>query len=162
MGSKTLVVFFSASGITQRLATELARQAGADLAKIEPEIPYTQPDLDWSNKQSRSSIEMADRAFRPAISAATRSIQVDGYDTVLIGFPVWWYDAPTIVLSFLDGVDLTGKRAAVFVTSGSTGVAGPANTIQQAAPDATWMSSKRFSSAWTQEELSIWLNTVLQ
>ena len=103
--SKLLVAYFSASGITARAAEKLAKAAGADLYEIKPAIPYTRKDLDWTDKKSRSTVEMKDKAFRPEL--ADHDAPVGNYDTILLGFPVWWYTAPTIINTFLEAYDFT-------------------------------------------------------
>jgi flavodoxin len=117
--SKKLVAYFSASGVTGNVAKTLAEAAGADLYEIKPETPYTQPDLDWQDKTSRSTIEMNDKSFRPAI--ADKNANVAAYDVVFLGFPIWWYVAPTIVNTFLESYDFAGKTIILFATSGSSG-----------------------------------------
>lgn len=114
--SRKLVAYFSASGVTAKVAETLAEAIGADIYEIEPKVPYTKADLDWTNKQSRSSIEMNDPASRPAI-AGVRDNMAD-YDTLFVGFPIWWYVAPTIINTFMESYDLTGKTIIPFATSG--------------------------------------------
>ena len=118
--SKALVAYFSASGVTRKLAKELAEVAHADLFEIEPAQPYTAADLDWTNKRSRSTLEMNDPASRPEIAKACPELA--GYDTVYVGFPIWWYVAPTIVNTFLESGDFAGKRVVPFATSGGSGM----------------------------------------
>ena len=118
--SRKLVAYFSASGVTAKVAETLAEAIGADVYEIAPEIPYTKADLDWTNKQSRSSIEMSGLTSRPAI-AGMRDNMAD-YDTLFVGFPIWWYVAPTIINTFLESYDLTGKTIIPFATSGSSGM----------------------------------------
>ena len=117
--SNVLVAYFSASGTTARAAQSLAKAAGADLYEIKPAVPYTAADLDWNNKQSRSSVEMNDKNSRPAL--ADRDAPVAGHDVILLGFPVWWYTAPTIINTFLEAYDFTGKDIVLFATSGAAG-----------------------------------------
>ena len=116
--SKTLVAYFSASGVTARAAKSLAGAAGADLYEIRPAIPYTSADLDWTNKKSRSSVEMNDLSFRPAL--ADSDADIAGHDVILLGFPIWWYVAPTIINTFLESYDLSGKTVIPFATSGGS------------------------------------------
>ena len=120
--SKTLVAYFSASGVTKKLAQTLADAIGADLFAIEPKVPYTRADLNWMDKQSRSTIEMQNPASRPEIAGTCANIA--DYDTVFVGFPIWWYVAPTIVNTFLESCDLTGKTVVPFATSGGSGMGG--------------------------------------
>lgn len=119
MGNKTLVAYFSASGVTARAAELVAKAANADLFEIKPTVPYTSADLDWTNKNSRSTIEMKDKTFRPQI--ATKVENMDDYNTVFVGFPIWWYVAPTIINSFLESYDFSGKTVIPFATSGGSG-----------------------------------------
>ena len=116
--SKTLVAYFSASGTTAKTAQALAKAVNADLFEIKPAVPYTTADLNWQDKSSRSSVEMADHASRPALAEGDANIAA--YDTVFIGFPVWWYIAPTIINTFLEGYDFSGKTIVLFATSGGS------------------------------------------
>lgn len=119
MSKKMLVTYFSASGVTKKTASELASSIGADIFEIEPVTPYTQKDLDWMNKKSRSSVEMADKTSRPAI--AKKCENMADYDVVFVGFPIWWYVAPTIINTFLESYDFAGKTIVLFATSGGSG-----------------------------------------
>ena len=129
---KTLVAYFSATGTTKAAAQKLADEFNADLYEIAPEVPYTDADLDWRDKNSRSTIEMKDKSSRPAIKDKCDNIA--DYDTVWIGFPVWWYTAPTIVNTFIEAHNLDGKVLNVFATSGGSGVEGSANDLKKAYP----------------------------
>ena len=120
MSKKTLVAYFSASGTTAKAAKEIAEAAGADLYEIRPETPYTPADLDWTNKKSRSSLEMNDPACRPAIAQPVKDMAQ--YDTVLVGFPIWWYVEPRIIDTFLESYDFSGKTIIPFATSGGSGI----------------------------------------
>ena len=117
--SKKLVAYFSASGTTAKVAKTLAEAADADLYEIKPAVPYTKADLNWMDKKARSTVEMNDRAFRPAI--ADRNARVEEYDTVFVGFPIWWYVAPTIINTFLESYDFSNKTVILFATSGGSG-----------------------------------------
>ena len=117
--SKVLVAYFSASGVTAATAKNLAEAAGADLYEIKPAVPYTSADLNWQNKQSRSSIEMSDKASRPEL--ADKNAKIEDYDTIFVGFPVWWYVAPTIINTFLESYHFSGKTVILFATSGGSG-----------------------------------------
>ena len=117
--SKTLVAYFSANGTTAKVAKNLAEAAGADLYEIKPAMPYTQADLNWLDKKSRSSMEMSDKSSRPAL--ADQDADIRSYDKILLGFPIWWYVAPTIINSFLESYDFSGKKIVLFATSGSSG-----------------------------------------
>ena len=116
---KVLVAYFSASGTTAQKAKEIAKAVGSDLYEIRPEVPYASDDLEWMNKNSRSSVEMNDKAFRPAL--ANKDAHIEDYDVILLGFPIWWYVAPTIINSFLESYDFTGKKIVLFATSGGSG-----------------------------------------
>ena len=133
--SKKLIAYFSASGTTAAVAKNLARAAKADLYEIRPETPYTSADLNWQNKNSRSSVEMRDKSSRPALADA--DAHIEEYDTVFIGFPIWWYVAPTIINSFLEQYDFTGKKIVLFATSGGSGFGKAVAGLQPSAPGAT-------------------------
>ena len=137
---KTLVAYFSATGTTKAAAQRLAKETGADLYEIAPEVPYTSADLDWHDKQSRSTKEMQDKTSRPAIKGRCENIA--DYDTVWIGFPVWWYTAPTIINTFIEAHDLSGKVLNVFATSGGSGVSGSAKDLKKAYPQYNWGESR--------------------
>lgn len=124
--SKNLVAYFSATGITKKVATKLADFIGADLHEIIPGTPYMEADLNWMDKNSRSSIEMADKKFRPAL--ANKVEDIAQYDVIYVGFPIWWYVAPTIINTFLEGYDLAGKTVVLFATSGGSGFG---NTVKE-------------------------------
>ncbi|MBR1431908.1 flavodoxin [Ruminococcus sp.] len=138
--SKKLVAYFSAGGNTAALAKKLAAAAGADLFEIEPAVRYTAQDLDWMNKQSRSSVEMSDHSSRPAI-AGTKSDLAE-YDTVYVGFPIWWYIAPTIINTFLESGDFSGKRVILFATSGGSGFGKAADNLRGSAVGAEIIEGK--------------------
>ena len=133
---KTLIAYFSATGTTKAAAERLATELNADLFEIAPEVPYTAADLDWRDKTSRSTLEMQDKASRPAIAAKCDNIAQ--YDTVWIGFPVWWYTAPTIVNTFIEAHDLSGKVLNVFATSGGSDVVDSYNDFKNAYPQYQW------------------------
>ena len=138
--NKTLVAYFSATGTTKAAAQKLAKEKNADLFEIAPEVPYSSADLDWRDKQSRSTKEMQDKTSRPAIKGTCSNIA--DYDTVWIGFPVWWYTAPTIINTFIEAHDLSGKVINVFATSGGSGVSGSAKDLKKAYPQYTWGESR--------------------
>jgi len=138
--NRTLVAYFSATGTTRAAAQRLAKEKNADLFEIVPVQPYTDADLDWRNKQSRSTIEMQDKSSRPAIREVCANLA--DYDTVWIGFPVWWYTAPTIINTFIEAHDLSGKTLCVFATSGGSGVNGAANDLKKAYPQYSWGESR--------------------
>jgi len=137
---KTLVVYFSATGTTKAAAQKLAKEFNADIYEITPEVPYTAADLDWRDKSSRSTLEMKDKGSRPAIKGKCENIA--DYDTVWIGFPIWWYTAPTIVNTFIEAHDLSGKVLNVFATSGGSGVEGSAGDLKKAYPQYKWGESR--------------------
>ena len=118
--SKALVAYFSASGVTARVAENLAKAAGADLYEIKPAVPYTKDDLNWMNKRSRSSLEMKDPEARPAI--ALKLVNMDEFDTVILGYPIWWGLAPSVIETFLESYDMEGKTIIPFCTSGGSGM----------------------------------------
>ncbi len=132
--SKQLVAFFSASGTTAAVAKSLAKAAGADVYEIKPATPYTSADLNWQDKNSRSSLEMRDKSSRPAL--ADTDAAVEAYDTIFVGFPIWWYVAPTIINSFLEAYDFTGKKVVLFATSGGSGFGKAVASLQPSAPGA--------------------------
>ncbi|WP_405356903.1 flavodoxin [Ruminococcus sp.] len=133
--SKKLVAYFSASGTTARAAKDLAKAAGADLYEIKPAVPYTRADLNWQDKSSRSSVEMRDKGSRPAL--ADTSANIAEYDTIFVGFPIWWYVAPTIINSFLEAYDFSDKMIVLFATSGGSGFGKAVAGLQPSAPGAT-------------------------
>ena len=133
--SKRLVAYFSASGTTANVAKDLAKAAGADLYEIKPAVPYSKADLNWMDKQSRSSVEMRDKSSRPAL--ADTDANIANYDTIFIGFPIWWYVAPTIINSFLEAYDFSGKKIVLFATSGGSGFGKAVASLQPSAPKAT-------------------------
>lgn len=153
--SKKLVVYFSCSGVTGKAAEALAETAGAELYEIKPAVPYTNADLDWNNKKSRSTVEMNDPSFRPEI--ADRSASVEAYDIVFVGFPIWWYAAPTIINTFLESYDFSGKTVVPFATSGGTGINGCEKKLQNTYPDINWHPGWLMNGAVTREKLSGWL-----
>ena len=132
--SKKLVAYFSASGTTANVAKGLAQAANADLYEIRPAVPYTRADLNWMDKQSRSSVEMRDRSSRPAL--ADTDADITAYDTIFVGFPIWWYVAPTIINSFLEAYDFSGKKIVLFATSGGSGFGKAVAGLQPSAPGA--------------------------
>lgn len=132
--SKKLVAYFSASGVTENVAKNLAEAANADLFEIKPEIPYTNADLNWQDANSRSSIEMKDKSSRPAIAEGDANI--GAYDVVFIGFPIWWYVAPTIINTFLEKYDFSGKTIILFATSGSSGFGNTADELKKSVSES--------------------------
>ena len=133
--SKKLVAYFSASGTTANVAKDLANAAGAELYEIKPAVPYSRADLNWQDKQSRSSVEMRDKSSRPAL--ADTDADIADCETIFIGFPIWWYVAPTIINSFLEAYDFSGKKIVLFATSGGSGFGKAVAGLQPSAPNAT-------------------------
>ena len=152
---KALVAYFSASGVTAKLAKTLAAAADAALYEIKPETPYTAADLNWNNSRSRSTIEMKDENARPPIAAP--AADVAAYDTVFVGFPIWWYEAPRIIETFLESYDLAGKTVVPFATSGGSGMGKTAEILKKSCPGAKVLSGKRFSASASQAELADWI-----
>ena len=145
---KTLVAYFSATGTTERVAKMLAEVAGADLYRIEPETPYTAADLDWNDKNSRSTLEMHDPKSRPAIKG--RCERMADYDIVYIGFPIWWYTAPTIINTFIESYDLKGKTLIPFATSGGSTIKKSADDLKKAYPELSWGTARLLNGATRQ------------
>ena len=143
--AKKLVAYFSASGVTEKMAKTLAEVTGADLFEIQPAVPYTTADLDWMNKKSRSSVEMSNPDSRPEIG--NKIPDMGQYDTVFVGFPIWWYVAPTIINTFLESYDFTGKKIATFATSGGSGMGKTDSILKKCAPNADWKDVNRFGCA---------------
>ena len=156
--SKTLVAYFSASGVTAKVAKKLASAIGADLFEIQPEQLYTDDDLNWQNSRSRSSVEMNDRSCRPAIASKVENMAQ--YDCVFVGFPVWWYREPSIIDTFMEAYDFSGKKIVPFCTSGGSGLGDSAQNMQKLAPSATVVNGKKFSSSVSENELKAWAESV--
>ena len=153
MEQKILVAYFSASGTTKGVARQLAEVAGADLHEIKPEQPYTDADLDWQDKQSRSSMEMQDKHSRPAITAKLQNMQ--DYDVVYIGFPIWWYTCPTIINTFMEAYDFQGKTVIPFATSGGSSIKKACADLKAAYPQLNWKEGKLLNRA-SKVELQEW------
>jgi len=151
---KVLVAYFSASGVTAKVADRLSKAIGADLFEIKPAEPYTSADLDWTNKKSRSSVEMADKSSRPAI--ANKVADMNQYDVVFVGFPIWWYREPSIIDTFMESYDFSGKQVVPFATSGGSGMGDSGSIMQKLAPKAKVDSGKRFSSGVSEADLKAW------
>lgn len=143
--SKKLVAYFSASGITRNVAKMVAEAAGADLYEITPKEAYTKADLNWMDKKSRSSVEMADKKIRPEITDTDAKIAE--YDEIFLGFPIWWYVAPTIINTFLEKYDFTGKKIVLFATSGGSGFGNTVKKLQPSAPGAQFVEGKLLNHA---------------
>ena len=156
--SKKLVAYFSASGITAKVAEDLADAIGADIFEIRPEVPYTKADLNWMDKKSRSTIEMSSPDSRPAIAA--KRDNMDEYDTIFVGFPIWWYVAPTIINTFLEKYDFTGKKITLFATSGGSGLGNTIKELQPSAPGAEFVEGRLLNRA-NRQEIEKWVDKTL-
>ena len=153
--SKVLVSYFSASGVTKKVAENISNAIGGDLFEIEPVEKYTVEDLDWTNKQSRSTIEMNNKSFRPPV--LNKVLNIDEYNTVVIGFPVWWYTAPTIINTFIEENNLEGKNVYIFVTSGGSGSEGSFSDLKNTYSNIDFISGRRFTGNESQEEYINWI-----
>lgn len=149
-----LVAYFSATGTTAKAAKALAKAVGGDLYEIKPAVPYTSADLDWTNKSSRSSLEMKDANSRPAL--ADTNAPVAGHDVIFLGFPVWWYVAPTILNTFLEAYDFKGKTIVLFATSGSSGLGKSAVELRPSAPGAKIVDGRMLNGSLNEAELKAW------
>ena len=156
--SRTLVAYFSASGVTAAAAEKLALALSADLHEIKPAVPYTKADLDWRDAASRSSVEMKNPASRPALADDT--LDAAAYDTIYLGFPIWWYVAPTIINTFLEAHDLAGKTIVLFATSGGSGFGKTLAALKDSAPGAVIKEGKLISRRDTVEELAKWAKSL--
>lgn len=157
MGKK-LVAYFSASGTTRKAAEMIAEAAEADMHEIMPKKPYSKADLNWMDKKSRSSVEMSDKKYRPEITDT--DINIDGYDEIILGFPIWWYVAPTIINTFLERYDFSGKKIVLFATSGGSGFGNTVSELNPSAPDAVIAEGKVFGRI-TKEEITDWVKSML-
>ena len=154
-----MVAYFSASGVTARAAKTLAAAAGAALYEIRPAVPYTRADLNWNDKHSRSSVEMADQSSRPAL--ADRDADIAGSDVIFLGFPIWWYTAPTIIRTFLESYDFSGKTIVLFATSGGSGLGGTAAALRgSVSPDTKLVEGKLLNGRPGEAELKAWIDTL--
>ena len=157
--SKTLVAYFSASGVTAKAAKTLSEAAGADLYEIRPAVPYTRADLNWMDQKSRSSVEMKDRTSRPAL--ANLNAHISAYDTILLGFPIWWGVAPTIVNTFLESYDFSGKKIVLFATSGGSGFGPTVAGLKGSVPaDTVIAEGKLLNGRRSVDELKKWVETL--
>lgn len=155
--SKKMVAYFSASGVTAKAAKELAAVCGADLYEIKPETPYTRADLDWTNKESRSSLERNDPLSRPVL--ADYLADIAGHDVIFVGFPVWWYTAPAIIKTFLGAYDFSEKIIVPFATFGGSGLGKTAETLREIIPMATVMKGNLLNGKQKAEELKKWADS---
>ena len=157
---KKLVAFFSASGTTKKIAEMIAEAANADLHEIAPKVLYTKDDLNWMNKKSRSSIEMSDKSIRPEI--ADSNVDVSAYDEIILGFPIWWYVAPTIINTFLESGDFSGKKIVLFATSGGSGFGKTVANLKDSAPGATIVEGKLLNGTQSVAGLKSWVDSILK
>ena len=156
--SKKLVTYFSASGVTAAVAKTLAEAANADLYEIRPAVPYTKADLNWMDKQSRSSVEMQNKTLRPAI--ADTDAAVAEYDVIFVGFPIWWYVAPTIINTFLESYDFSGKTVVLFATSGGSGFGKTLDELKVSVSDtANLVEGKLLNGKLSREDLAAWADS---
>ena len=157
--SRKLVAYFSSTGTTAKVAETLADAIGANLYEIEPAVPYTQADLNWMDKQSRSTIEMNDKTIRPAI--AEKDAHVEDYDTIFVGFPIWWYVAPTIINTFLEKYDFSGKKIVLFATSGGSGFGKTVEELKVSVSDtAEMIQGELLNGKQTYQSISAWTDTL--
>lgn len=156
MGKK-LVAYFSASGTTRKVAEMISESAKADLFEITPKAAYTKADLNWMDKNSRSSVEMGDKKFRPEITDA--DIDLNAYDEILLGFPIWWYVAPTIINTFLETYDFSGKKIILFATSGGSGFGDTVRELQPSAPGALITEGKLLNNV-SRQQINQWVATL--
>lgn len=152
-----LVAYFSCSGVTKKLAEKINEVVKGDLYEIKPVKPYSSEDLDWTNNESRSSVEMKNQSYRPEIVDDLDNL--DQYDTIYLGFPIWWYQAPTIINTFLEKYNLEGKKIIPFATSGSSGIGETNKYLENSCKGATLVQGKRFGNP-SLEELSEWVNKI--
>ncbi len=156
--TKKLVAYFSASGVTAKVAQTLAEAINADIFEIAPKIPYTEEDLNWMDEKSRSTIEMKDPSSRPEIKS--RRDNMNEYDTIFVGFPIWWYVAPTIINTFLESYDLTGKTIIPFATSGGSDMGKTNEKLAPSCKGAKLLEGKRFASHVSGKELAAWADSL--
>ena len=157
--SRKLVAYFSATGVTAKVAEMIADAAGADVYQIQPEVPYTGADLNWMDKNSRSSVEMNDKKIRPAM--VKRNLQVEDYDVVFLGFPIWWYVAPTIINTFLESFDFAGKKVILFATSGGSGFGKTVEELKVSVTDDTQIvEGKLLNGKQTLAGVSKWISSL--
>lgn len=157
--SKILVAYFSASGRTAEAAQTLAKSAGADIYEIKPAVAYTQADLNWMNKNSRSSIEMSDKSSRPAL--ADTNADIGSYDTILLGFPIWWYVAPTIINTFLESYNFSGKKIVLFATSGGSSFGKTVEGLKgSVSADTEIVEGKLLNGKLSENELKKWIDSL--
>lgn len=155
--AKKLVAYFSASGVTKKVAEMISEVSGYELYEIKPKQAYTKADLNWMDKNSRSSVEMKDKKFRPEI--ITKDIEMSDYDEIILGFPIWWYVAPTIINTFLEAYDFSDKKITLFATSGGSGFGNTVSELKPSAPNADIVEGKLLNNA-NKQEIENWLKTI--
>lgn len=156
---KILVAYFSASGVTAKVADMLAAAVGADVHEIKPKFPYTKADLNWMDKKSRSSVEMNNKQFRPELDQS--HVEVEGYDTIFLGFPIWWYVAPTIINTFLESADFSGKKIILFATSGGSKFGKTAEELKvSVSADTQILEGKLLNGRQSVESIKAWTDTL--
>jgi flavodoxin len=156
--NKVLVAYFSATGTTKKVAEKLAKATGGNLFEIKPQVEYTSEDLNWNDKKSRSSVEMNDEFSRPEIENVVENI--DDYDTVFVGFPVWWYIPPRIIQTFIEKHNLSGKKIITFVTSGGSGIKGSTDFLEKNYSDLNIIEGKRFGWNESFESIGAWVEKI--
>lgn len=154
---KKLVVFFSATGTTKKIAQMIAAASDSDLYEIVPKVLYTKSDLNWMDKKSRSSVEMSDKTIRPEIE--DNELDIKAYNEIILGFPIWWYVAPTIVNTFLEKYDFTGKKIVLFATSGGSGFGNTVKELQPSAPNAEFVEGKLLNNP-DKQEIKKWVESL--
>lgn len=155
--AKKLVAYFSASGVTKKVAEMISEVSEYELYEIKPKQAYTKADLNWMDKNSRSSVEMKDKKFRPEI--ITKDIEMSDYDEIILGFPIWWYVAPAIINTFLEAYDFSGKKIILFATSGGSGFGNTVSELKPSAPDAEIVEGKVLNKA-TKQEIAEWIKSI--
>ena len=146
--------YYGGNAVTAKVAGNLAKAVGGDLYEIAPEVPYTKADLNWMDKESRSSVEMGDKSSRPAI--ATKVDNMEQYDVVFVGFPIWWYREPSIIDTFMENYDFTGKTVVPFATSGGSGLGDSCKNMQELSPGATVKDGRKFAPSASEASLKEW------
>ena len=155
---KTLTAYFSVSGVTAKAAIAVAGAAGSDIFEIKPAVPYTSADLNWMDKKSRSTVEMNDPACRPEI--ASRVDDMDSYDTIFLGFPIWWYREPSIIDTFLESYDFTGKRIILFATSGGSGLGKTDEGVKKIVPGAKVENGRMLNGKVSEADVKAWVQSL--
>ena len=155
--SKKLVAYFSASGVTKKTAEMVAEAGGYDLYEITPKVAYTKADLNWMDKKARSTVEMNDKKFRPELGGS--DVDIAAYDEILIGFPIWWYVAPTIINTFLEKYDFSGKKITLFATSGGSGFGNTVKELEPSAPGAQIVEGKLLNRM-SKQEIADWVKSL--